>query len=106
MPLCKKREIHVRKEYHVGIAVAIGKTGLVAPVIRNAGQMNVVGLAHAAADLADRARNKQLLPDQLQGGTFYGHQCRISRVDDGNAPLSISLKWVFSQPVRSRSERL
>ena len=66
----QEKEIHVRKEYHVGIAVAIGKTGLVAPVIRNAGQMNVVGLAHAAADLADRARNKQLLPDQLQGGTF------------------------------------
>ncbi len=63
-------EIHVRKEYHVGIAVAIGKTGLVAPVIRNAGQMNVVGLAHAASDLAVRARNKKLLPDQLQGGTF------------------------------------
>jgi 2-oxoglutarate dehydrogenase E2 component (dihydrolipoamide succinyltransferase) len=32
--------------------------------------MNVVGLAHAASDLAVRARNKKLLPDQLQGGTF------------------------------------
>ncbi|MGB1048396.1 MAG: 2-oxoglutarate dehydrogenase, E2 component, dihydrolipoamide succinyltransferase [Rhodothermales bacterium] len=64
------QEIHVRKDYHVGIAVAIGKTGLVAPVIRNAGQMNVIGLAHATNDLANRARSKQLLPDQLQGGTF------------------------------------
>ena len=64
------QEIHVRKDYHVGIAVAIGKTGLVAPVIRHAGQMNVIGLAHAANDLANRARSKQLLPDQLQGGTF------------------------------------
>lgn len=63
-------EVHVKKDYHVGIAVAIGKTGLVAPVIRNAGQMNVIGLAHAANDLANRARSKQLLPDQLQGGTF------------------------------------
>ena len=63
-------EIHVRKDYHIGIAVAIGKTGLVAPVIRDAGQKNVNGIAHAAADLAERARNKQLLPDQLQGGTF------------------------------------
>lgn len=63
-------EIHVRKDYHVGIAVAIGKTGLVAPVIRDAGQKNVIGMAHAAADLAERARSKQLLPDQLQGGTF------------------------------------
>lgn len=64
------QEIHIKKDYHVGIAVAIGKTGLVAPVIRNAGQMNVIGLAHAANDLANRARSKQLLPDQLQGGTF------------------------------------
>jgi pyruvate dehydrogenase E2 component (dihydrolipoamide acetyltransferase) len=63
-------EIHVRHDYHVGIAVAIGKTGLVAPVIRDAGQKNVIGIAHSAADLAERARNKQLMPDQLQGGTF------------------------------------
>jgi pyruvate dehydrogenase E2 component (dihydrolipoamide acetyltransferase) len=63
-------EIHVRKDYHIGIAVAIGKTGLVAPVIRDAGQKNVNGMAHAAADLAERARSKQLLPDDLQGGTF------------------------------------
>lgn len=63
-------EIHVRHDFHVGMAVAIGKEGLVAPVIRNAGQFNIVGLARAAADLAERARTKQLLPDQLQGGTF------------------------------------
>ncbi|NQV73315.1 2-oxo acid dehydrogenase subunit E2 [bacterium] len=63
-------EIHVRKDYHIGIAVAIGKTGLVAPVIRDAGQKNVNGMAHAAADLAERARSKQLLPDDLHGGTF------------------------------------
>lgn len=63
-------EIHVRKDYHIGIAVAIGKTGLLAPIIRDAGQKNVVGMAHAAADLAERARSKQLMPDQLQGGTF------------------------------------
>ncbi len=64
------KEIHVRKAYHVSIAVAIGSSGLVAPVIRDAGQKNVAGLAHAAADLAERARSKKLLPDQLQGGTF------------------------------------
>ena len=63
-------EIHVRKDYHIGIAVALGKTGLLAPVIRDAGQKNVIGMAHAAADLAERARSKQLMPDQLQGGTF------------------------------------
>jgi 2-oxoglutarate dehydrogenase E2 component (dihydrolipoamide succinyltransferase) len=62
--------IIIKKDFHVGIAVAIEKTGLVVPVIRNAGGMNVAGLAHAAADLAGRARSKQLQPDELQGGTF------------------------------------
>ena len=62
--------IIVKKDYHIGIAVALGTTGLVVPVIRNAGQKNLVGLAHAIADLVQRARNKQLQPDELQGGTF------------------------------------
>src|SRR5690606_17612131 len=64
------KRIIVRKDYHIGIAVALGKTGLVAPIVRDAGQKNLVGLARAAADLAERARNKQLQPDELQGGTF------------------------------------
>jgi len=64
------KEIHVRKDFHVNIAVAIGSTGLVAPVIRFAGQKNVNGLAHSAADLANRARSKKLQPDELSGGTF------------------------------------
>ena len=63
-------QIIVKKDLHVGIAVAIGKKGLVAPVIRNAQDKNLVGLARAAADMAERARNKQLQPDELQGGTF------------------------------------
>ncbi len=62
--------IVIKRDLHVGIAVAIGKTGLVAPVIRHAGQKSLAGLAHAAADLAERVRNKQLQPDELQGGTF------------------------------------
>lgn len=63
-------QIILKKDLHIGIAVAMGKTGLVAPVIRHAGQKSLAGLAHAAADLAERARNKQLQPDELQGGTF------------------------------------
>jgi pyruvate dehydrogenase E2 component (dihydrolipoamide acetyltransferase) len=63
-------EIVIRKDFHIGIAVAIGSSGLVAPVIRYAGQKNIAGLAHAANDLAARARSKKLQPDELQGGTF------------------------------------
>ena len=62
--------ILIRKDIHVGIAVALGTSGLMAPVIRDAGDKNLVGLARAAADLAARTRSKQLQPDELQGGTF------------------------------------
>ena len=63
-------KIIIKKEYHVGIAVNLEKSGLIVPVIRHAGHMNIAGLAHAASDLAHRARTKQLEPDELQGGTF------------------------------------
>ena len=63
-------KIILKKDYHVGIAVAIGNKGLLAPVIRNAGDYNVVGLTRKAANMAERARNKELQPDELQGGTF------------------------------------
>jgi 2-oxoglutarate dehydrogenase E2 component (dihydrolipoamide succinyltransferase) len=54
----------------MGIAVALGSRGLIVPVVRNAGDKNLTGLARAVSDLAERARNKQLTPDELQGGTF------------------------------------
>ncbi|HHP7239422.1 2-oxoglutarate dehydrogenase, E2 component, dihydrolipoamide succinyltransferase [Longibacter sp.] len=63
-------KIVMKKDYHVGIAVAIGEKGLMAPVIRDAGNLNLTGLASKAANIAGRARNKQLQPDELQGGTF------------------------------------
>lgn len=62
--------IIVKKDYHVGIAVAIDKTGLVVPVIKDAGHKNIAGLAKSASELATRARSKQLQPDDLQGGTI------------------------------------
>ncbi|MEM6783596.1 MAG: 2-oxoglutarate dehydrogenase, E2 component, dihydrolipoamide succinyltransferase [Bacteroidota bacterium] len=64
------KEIVVKKDFHIGIAVALGTKGLLVPIVRDAGQKNVAGLAHAVADLATRARSKKLLPDELQGGTF------------------------------------
>ena len=63
-------EIVLRDDYHINIAVAIGRTGLVAPVVRNAGRQSFADLARSVADVADRARNKKLQPDDLQGGTF------------------------------------
>lgn len=58
-----------KKNINLGMAVDLG-TGLIVPVIKNADQLNIVGLAKAANDLADRARSKKLKPDEAQGGTF------------------------------------
>jgi 2-oxoglutarate dehydrogenase E2 component (dihydrolipoamide succinyltransferase) len=63
--------IVTRPWVNLGIAVALedGK-GLIVPVIRNAQDLNLLGVARAIADLAQRARTKKLLPDDVQGGTF------------------------------------
>ena len=57
------------KEVNLGIAVALD-WGLIVPVIKNADERNLVGLSRSIADLANRARNKQLKPEDVQGGTF------------------------------------
>jgi pyruvate dehydrogenase E2 component (dihydrolipoamide acetyltransferase) len=56
-------------EINIAIAVAL-ENGLIVPVIRNADEKNVLGLQRAIADLAARARSRQLKPDEVQGGTF------------------------------------
>jgi len=58
-----------KRNVNVGIAVAI-ENGLIVPVIKGADQMNTLGLARTAANLAERARTKRLVPDDVQGGTF------------------------------------
>ena len=54
---------------HLGIAVDSDR-GLLVPVIRDAGDLNIAGLARRIADLADRTRTNKLSPDELSGGTF------------------------------------
>lgn len=63
--------IVTRSYINIGIAVALddGK-GLIVPVIKNAEEKNLLGIARAIEDLADRARNKKLSPDDVHGGTF------------------------------------
>jgi 2-oxoglutarate dehydrogenase E2 component (dihydrolipoamide succinyltransferase) len=58
-----------KKDINLGIAVAL-EAGLIVPVIRNADERNMLGLARAINDLSSRARSKQLKPDEVQGGTF------------------------------------
>ena len=57
------------KDINIGIAVALD-WGLIVPVIKHADEKNILGLSRAMKDLADRARGKQLKPDEVQGGTF------------------------------------
>src|SRR6266446_1959844 len=56
-------------DVNVGIAVALD-WGLIVPVIKKADERNLLGLSRAVADLANRARSKQLKPDEVTGGTF------------------------------------
>ncbi len=64
-------KIVTRQYVNLGIAVALDEgRGLIVPVIPNAQDLNLLGIARAIADLAERARTKKLLPDDVQGGTF------------------------------------
>jgi pyruvate/2-oxoglutarate dehydrogenase complex dihydrolipoamide acyltransferase (E2) component len=60
----------LHRTVNLGIAVSLGEDGLIVPVIKNADSLNLLGLARTVNDLADRARRKQLKPDEVQGGTF------------------------------------
>ena len=59
-----------KKDINIGIAVDLAGKGLIVPVIKNADQLSLVGLAKTANDLAERARAKKLKPEEVQGGTF------------------------------------
>ena len=60
----------LRGKVNIGIAVAKPDGNLIVPVIRDADQKNLVGLTSSLNDLANRARNNKLLPDEISGGTF------------------------------------
>ena len=65
------QSIVTRPYVNLGIAVALDEgKGLIVPVIRNVQDLNLTGTARAIQDLAERARTKKLLPDDVQGGTF------------------------------------
>ena len=59
-----------KSSINIGMATALPGGNLIVPVIRDADQMNLAGLAAAVNDLADRARTNKLLPAEIQGGTF------------------------------------
>jgi len=63
--------IVTRNFVNLGIAVELAEgKGLIVPVLRNAETLNMLGIAKGIAEIADKARNKRLVPDDVQGGTF------------------------------------
>lgn len=60
----------VRKDINIGMAAALPSGNLIVPVIRNADYLNLAGLTKQVNDLANRARQNQLKPEEIQGGTF------------------------------------
>ena len=59
-----------RKNINIGMATALSSGNLIVPVIKNADTLNLVGLTKQVNDLANRARNGKLSPDDIQGGTY------------------------------------
>ena len=62
-------QIVYKKDINIGVAVALD-WGLIVPVVRNADEKSLLGIARAVNDLGERARSKHLRPDEVQGGTF------------------------------------
>lgn len=63
-------KIILRKNINLGMATALPSGNLIVPVIKNSDSMNLVGLTKSVNDLANRARNNKLTPDEIAGGTF------------------------------------
>ena len=63
-------QIIKKRDINIGMAAALPSGNLIVPVIKNADQLNLVGLTKAVNDLAVRARTSKLKPDETQGGTF------------------------------------
>ncbi|MFZ9847730.1 MAG: dihydrolipoamide acetyltransferase family protein, partial [Flavobacteriales bacterium] len=59
-----------KKAINIGMAAALPSGNLIVPVIKNADRLNIIGLTEQVNDLAKRARENKLKPDEIQGGTF------------------------------------
>lgn len=62
--------IIIKSNINIGMATALPSGNLIVPVIKNADQLNLVGLVKNVNDLANRAKNSQLKPDEISGGTY------------------------------------
>ena len=96
--------ITIKHHVNLGIAVAL-ENGLIVPVVKGADGMNIAGLARAIRDIADRARTKKLVPDDVQGGTFtitnpgpFGSIISVPIINKGQAAI-LAFDSVVKRPV-------
>ena len=82
-----------KKEINIGMAVALPSGNLIVPVIRNADQFNLSGLAKAVNDLVKRARENKLKPDDLAGGTNTIFKCGHLRKCNGHTNHHAASGW-------------
>ena len=66
----KEEGIQIHRDINIGVAASLGEQGLIVPVIKNADRLSLLGIARSINDLANRARERQLEPDEVQGGTL------------------------------------
>jgi len=88
-------KIIYRKNINIGMATALSDGNLIVPVIKNANEKNLKGIARAVNDLAGRARSSKLKPDEISGGTFtltnYGTYNNIAGTPIINQPQTAIL---------------
>jgi 2-oxoglutarate dehydrogenase E2 component (dihydrolipoamide succinyltransferase) len=64
------KKVVIKKNINLGMAAALGDGNLIVPVIQNADELNLIGMAKIVNDLAQRAKENKLQPDEIQGGTY------------------------------------
>ena len=64
------KKVVIKKKINLGMAAALGDGNLIVPVIQNADELNLIGMAKVVNDLAGRAKVNKLKPDEIQGGTY------------------------------------
>jgi len=96
--------IRYHKNVNVGIAVALD-WGLIVPVVKQAEERSFLGLQRAIQDVAERARNKKLLPDEVQGGTvtitnpgIFGPQFGMPIINQPQVAI-LGMGGMFKEPV-------
>jgi 2-oxoglutarate dehydrogenase E2 component (dihydrolipoamide succinyltransferase) len=96
--------IHYHQQINLGIAVAL-PWGLIVPVVKQAEERSFLGLARAIADLAERARSKQLIPDEVAGSTFtltnsgiFGDEFSTPIINQPNSAI-LGISGLAKEPV-------